>query len=138
MNRFFKSPKFLVAATLATAALGAATVAQARPEVVVSVGFQSGPAWIEPPPVYVQPQPVYVPPPRVYVEPGPVYGRPPVFVAPREVFERPRWGGYDARREWERQRAWRWTEWRRHEWREHFGDRGHDRDDRKWHQDYRD
>jgi len=30
------------------------------------------------------------------------------------------------------------AEWRRHEWREHFGDRHHDRDDRKWHHDYRD
>ena len=139
MNRFF-SAKFLVAATLATAALGAATVAEARPDVYLSLGFQNGPAWVEPAPVYVQPQPVYVQPRRVYVEPAPVYARPPVFVAPREVFERPRWGGYDARYEWERERAWRQAEWRRHEWREEIrrGDRDHDRDDRKWHHDHRD
>ncbi len=139
MNRFF-SAKFLVAATLATAALGAATVAEARPDVYFSVGFQNGPAWVEPEPAYLQPRRVYVEPRQVYVQPAPVYVRPPVFVAPRAVFERPRWGGYDARYEWERERAWRHAEWRRHEWREQFrgGDRDHDRDDRKRHHDYRD
>jgi hypothetical protein len=133
MNRFSFSPKFLVAATLATSAMGAATVAEARPDVYFSVGFQNGPAWVEPAPVYVQPR-------RVFVEPTPVYVRPPVFVSPREVFERPRWGGYDARFESERERAWRHTEWRRQEWREQFrgGDRDHDGDDRKWHHDHRD
>jgi len=117
MNRFFFSPKFLVAATLATAALGAATVAEARPEVFLSIGVQSGPAWVEPAPVYVQPRPVYV-------QPAPVFTRPPVFVAPREVFVGPRWGGYDGR--FERERAWHRAEWRRHEW--HDGWRGGDRD----------
>lgn len=141
MNRFFASPKFLVAATLATAALGAANVAEARPDVYFSVGFQNGPAWVEqepvyvqPRPVYVQPRPVYVQPRPVFVEPAPVYVRPPVYVAPREVFERPRWGGYDARFEWEREHAWRRAEWRRHAWHERFGDR----DGRKWHHDHRD
>ena len=45
MNRFFTSPKFLVAATLATAALGAASVAEARPDVcqqVAGPGPQAG------------------------------------------------------------------------------------------------
>ena len=43
MNLFF-SRKLLAAVTLATAGLGAATVAEARPDVYVSIGFQSGPA----------------------------------------------------------------------------------------------
>ena len=89
MNRFF-SPKVLVAATLATAALGAATVAEAHPDVYFSVGFQNGPAWVEPAPVYVQQRPVFV-------QPAPVYVRPPVFVEPHEVFEGARWGGYESR-----------------------------------------
>jgi hypothetical protein len=154
VNRFFISPKFLVAATLAAAALGTVTVAEAaRPEVYVSVDFQSGPAWVEPSrgyyvesqPVYVQPQPVYVQPqpvylqpqpmyvhPRpIYVQPAPVYVRPPIFASPREVFEQPPFGRY----EWEREHAWRHAEWRRHErhagfrsgWQDHDDDhdRGH-------------
>ena len=138
MNRFFISTKFLVAATLATAALGAVNVAEAaRPQVYVSVDFQSGPAWVEPSrgyyvesqPVYVQPQPVYVQPRPVYVQHAPVYVRPPVFVSPREVFEQQRFGRYDGRYEWERERAWRHAEWRHHERHEDFRGRGHDRDD---------
>ena len=144
MNRFF-SPKFLVAATLAIAAVGAATVAEAHPDVSLSIGFQSGPVWYEPAPVYVQPRRVYVQPQPVYVQPAPEYVRPPIFVSPREVFEGPRFGRYEARREWERERAWRRAEWRRHEWREEFrgGDRDYyrdhdhdhdyDRGDRKYH-----
>lgn len=132
MNRFF-SPKVLVAATLATAALGAATVAEARPDVYFSVGFQNGPAWVEPTPVYVQPQ-------RVFVQPAPVYVRPPVFVAPHEVFERARWGGYESR--FEREREWRRAEWLRHQRHERFGfgdrDYDHDGDGRMQHHDRRD
>ena len=120
MSLFF-SPKFIVGATLAAAALGAATVAEARPEVYFSIGLQSGPAWVEQAPVYVQPQPVYG-------QPAPRYMRPPVFVSPREVFERPRWGGHDARYEWEREHAWRHARWPRHERYDGFrrGDRDHD------------
>jgi hypothetical protein len=131
MNRFFLSPKFLVAVTLATAALGGATAAEARPDVYFSVGFQNGPAWVEPAPAYEQPR-------AVYVQPAPVYLRAPVFIAPREGFGRPRRGGYDARYQWEHQRAWRYAEWRRHERHEHFGDRDRGRGDRKWHDDQRD
>ena len=120
MNRFSFSSKFLVAATFATMALGAATTAHAaRPEVFFSVGLNSGPAWVEPARSY-------------YVQPERAYVRPPVFVAPRPVFvEPPRFGGYGARGQWEREQAWRRAEWRRHEWRpDHRGwDRDHDRDD---------
>jgi len=134
----FSSAKFLFAATLATAALGAATVAEARPDVTLAIGFQGGPAWVEPAPVYVQPRPVYVQPRSAYVQPAPVYVRPPVFVAPREVFERPRWGD-GARFEWERERAWRHAEWRRHGWGEQYRDfdRDGDRFQRKYHHDDR-
>jgi hypothetical protein len=127
MNLCF-SPKFLVAATLATAALGVATVAEARPDVYFSIGLQSGPAWVEQAPVYVQPQPVYVRPQPVYVQPAPVYLRPPVFFSPDEVFERQSWRGYDGRYGWERERAWRRAERRRHEQYDGFrgGDRDHD------------
>lgn len=122
MNRFSFSTKFLVAATLATAALGAATVAEARPEVFVSIGLQDGPGWVEPTRGYFQPQPVYVQPRPVFVEPAPVFLRPPAF------------GRYDARIEWERERAWRHAEWRHAEWRRHerheqFRGGDHDRDD---------
>ena len=122
MNRFFSlSPKFLVAAVVATAALGAASVAEARSNVFISVGFQGVPTFVEPAPLYV---------------------RPPVFVAPREVFERPSFGRYDARRNWEREREWRRAEWLRHERheqfrgfeRDHDHGRGDDRGDRKHHQ----
>ena len=122
MNRFF-SPKFLVAASLATAALGAATVAEARPDVYFSVGFQSVPTYVEPAPVYLQPR-------RVFVAPVPVYVRPPVFVSPHEVFEGPRFGRYEARRHWERERAWRRAEWLRHERHEEFRGGDYRRDDR--------
>jgi len=131
MNRFLKSPKFLVAAALAASALGAASVAEARPDVSFSVGFQGFPAYVEPAPVYVQPRPVYV-------QPAPTYVRPPVFVVPREVSERPGWGGYDRRYESERERAWRRAEWRRQEFREEFRGRDRDHDGRMHHHDYRD
>ena len=133
MNRFVSSAKFLVVATLATAGLGAATVAEARPDVYLSLGFQGVPAYVEPAPVYVQPR-------RVFVEPAPVYVRPPAFFSPREVFEGPRFGRYEARRDWERERDWRRAEWLRHERHEEFrgGDRDYGRGDRMHHHDYRD
>jgi hypothetical protein len=144
VNRF-SSVKFLVAATVATAGLVGTTAAVARPDVTVSIGFQSRPVWVEPEPVYVQPRPiyvqprpVYVPPRPVVVRPAPLYVEPPIYVLPGDAYERPRWGGHDARSEWEQERAWRRAEWRRNEWRrdgwrEHHGHSKHDRHDRKWH-----
>lgn len=55
MNRLF-SAKPLLAAAVALGAIGAASTAQARTDVVFSVGI---PAYVQPAPVYVQPQPVY-------------------------------------------------------------------------------
>jgi hypothetical protein len=111
----FSSSKLLAIVTLATAALGAATVAEARPDVHLSIGFQSGPAWVEHAPVYVQPRPVYV-------QPAPVYVRPPVFVRPHH----PHWGGHHNHHAWERERARRHAEWLRHQ--RHDGFRGNNRD----------
>ena len=141
MNCFLTSPRFLVAAALASVALGAASVAEARPEVYFSVDVQSSPAWSQPAPGYlVQPQPVYVQPRPIYVQPAPVYARPPVYLSPPEPFDGPRWDRGDARFEREREHAWRRAEWRRHQWREQFhgGDRDGDRDDRMRHHDHRD
>ncbi|MDE2371842.1 MAG: hypothetical protein KGN16_22935 [Burkholderiales bacterium] len=125
MNLRF-STQFLVAATLATAALGA----QARPDVYFSIGVQAGPVWVQSAPVYVPAPPVYMPPAQVVL-------RPPVWVPPRLVFERPGWRGYDARDDrdaWERERAWRRAEWHRHEGRD--GYRGDDRGDDRDHDDH--
>jgi hypothetical protein len=62
MNRLF-SAKPLLAAAVALGAIGAASAAHARTDVVFSVGI---PAYVEPAPVYVQPRPVYVQPQTVY------------------------------------------------------------------------
>lgn len=69
--------KFLIAASVALGALGAASVAQARTDVHLSIGVPFGhvqPAPIyTPAPVYHQPRPVYHQPRPVYVQPAPVY-----------------------------------------------------------------
>lgn len=87
------------AVSLAFAALGTATVAQARSDVFFSIGAQVAPGvnvgvsnvpvYYPPQPVYVQPAPVYYQPAPVYYQPAPVYYRPaPVFGV---VYERPGW-----------------------------------------------
>lgn len=105
--------KLLASLTLAAAGLAAAPLAEARPDVYVSIGFQSGPAWVEPAPVYVRPRPVYV-------QPVPVYVRPP------HVYQPPCRDRYDAHREWHREHGWRRAGWHRHE--RHEGYRSNDRD----------
>lgn len=102
MNRLF-SAKSLVAATVALGAVGAATAAHARTDVMFSIGVPG--AYVQPEPVYVQPQPVYVQPEPVYVQPEPVYVQPqPVYVQPRVEY----YGGYYHRhhRHWERRGPW--------------------------------
>jgi hypothetical protein len=71
MNRLL-SAKPLIAAALAFGALAATSAAQARTDVVLSIGMPYG--YVQPAPVYVQPRPVYVQPQPVYVQPQPVYG----------------------------------------------------------------
>jgi hypothetical protein len=79
----------LIASTvLIGAVLGTASVAQARPDVHVSIGLPGLP-------VYVQPREVYEAPPVV-------------------VYERPWRPSY--RYEAEREREWRHREWQRREW----------------------
>ena len=108
------STKLVAAAALTAAALGAATAANANPNVYLSVGFQGGPAYVQPAPVYVQPRPVYVQPRPVYVQPRPVYVAPPAFVYGRQWL--PAYG-----RTHERDEAWRHAEWRRHHDKQHQG-----------------
>ena len=119
MNRSI-SARFVAAAVLAVAALGAASVAQAHTDVYLSFGVPGRP-------VYVEPAPVYVGPGTVYVQPSPVYVQPPAY-----GYER-RWQpSYES--QFERERAWRRAEWQRREWkrRHHEEDRfrsyGRDRD----------
>ena len=115
----------LIAATvLIGAVFGTASVAQARPDVFVSIGLPGLPGL-----------PVLVPPPlpRPFMRAEPVYVQPrPVYEAPAVVYERP-WGpsyryAADRDREW-RHREWERREWQRREWeRRHHGWDRHGRD----------
>jgi hypothetical protein len=91
MNRLLNT-RTLLAATVAVGALVAASAAQARTDVFVSIGLP-GYGYVQPAPVYVQPAPVYVQPAPVYlhrsryVQPAPVYVQPePVYVQPEPVY----------------------------------------------------
>ena len=98
------SSRFIAAVVLAAAALGAASAAQARPDILVSIGLPGLPGLpiFVPPPVYFRTEPVYV-------EPRPVYVAPPAF-----AYGRPWERSY--RPDFERERAWRHAEWQRREW----------------------
>ena len=70
--------RFIASTVLIGAVLGTASVAQARPDVFVSIGLPGLPVLLPPPlprpfiraePVYVQPRPVYEAPPVVYERP---------------------------------------------------------------------
>lgn len=111
----------LVAATLLIGAvLGTASVAQARPDVHVSIGLPGLPVFVPPP----LPQP-FIRTEPVYVQPRPVYQAP-----PRVVYERPWRSSY--RYEVEREREWRHREWQRREW-----ERRHQQWDSSPHRDHR-
>jgi hypothetical protein len=58
MKRLF-SAKSIVVAAAALGAMGLASAAHARSDVVFSIGLNSGYGYVQPAPVYVQPQPVY-------------------------------------------------------------------------------
>lgn len=91
----------LIASTvLIGAVLGTASVAQARPDVQVSIGLPGLPILVPPP--FVRAEPVYVQPRAVYEAP------------PEVVYERPWRPSY--RYEVEREREWRHREWQRREW----------------------
>lgn len=83
--------KAAAVAGVALAALGTASVAQARSDVFFSIGANVAPGVTlgvsnvrpyYPAPVYVQAAPVYYQPAPVYYEPAPVYYQPAVYLAP--------------------------------------------------------
>jgi hypothetical protein len=105
--------RLFASTVLIGAVLGAASVAQARPDVYVSIDLPGLPV-LMPPPL-----------PRPFVRAEPVYFQPrPVYEAPPEVvYERPWRPSY--RYEAERDSEWRHREWQRREWerRHHAWDR---------------
>ena len=72
MKRLF-SARSLAAAALALGAVGVASVAHARSDVILSIGLNAPYGYVQPAPVYVEPQPVYVQPRPVYVQPQTMY-----------------------------------------------------------------
>ena len=114
-------PKFVAAAALAVAALGAASAAHARSDVYFSIGVQGAPVYVAPAPIYVRPQPVYVQPRPVYVLPRPVYVQPQVYAAPAERYRARPWPRAHVAA-YEEERAWRRAEWRRMHRRQHHHD----------------
>jgi len=96
MNRTFSS-RLIAATVLVGAVLGAASVAQARPDVQVAIDLPGLPVFAPPPlpHLYVRTEPVYV-------QPRPVYEAPPAIVYERQW--RPSY-----RHEYERERAWRYV-----------------------------
>ena len=110
----------LIASTvLIGAVLGTASVAQASPNVHVSIGLPGLPVLVPPP----LPHP-FIRAEPVYVQPRAVYQAPPVA-----VYERPWRPSY--RYEAEREREWRHREWQRREW-----ERRHQQWDRSPHRDH--
>jgi len=115
--------RFIASAVLIGAVLGTASVAQARPDVFVSIDLPGLPVLVPPP----LPRPFFRAEP-VYVQPRPVYEAPPVV-----VYERPWRSSY--RYEAERDREWRHREWQRREWERREWDRRHHGWDRSPHGD---
>jgi hypothetical protein len=121
MNRSLTA-RLVAGAAVALATLGAATAAQANPNIFLSIGVPGRAAYYEPAPVYVQRE-------RVFVEPRPVYMQPPAY-----GYGRPSWSSHASA--FERQREWRRAEWQRREWeRRHQWEHRHgrDRDDDRSH-----
>lgn len=84
------SAKTLVVASLALGAMGLASAAHARSDVVLSIGFNAPYGYVQPAPVYMAPQPVYLQPRATYVQPQTVY-----------------YGNDRRDSRWERRAAWR-------------------------------
>jgi len=116
--------RFIASAALIGAVFGAASVAQARPDVFVSIGLPGLPVLLPPP----LPRPFMRAEP-VYVQPRPVYEE----AAPVVVYERP-WGP-SYRYEAERDREWRHREWQRRELERREWERRHHGWDRSPHGD---
>lgn len=107
MNRLFNA-KPLLAVAIAIGALAAATAAQARSDVLLSIGINAPYGHAQPAPVYYQPEPVYYQPEPVYVQPASVYVRP----APVSVYYQPQPAYYNApQRSYQRRGAWGDADW---------------------------
>jgi hypothetical protein len=105
MKRLF-SAKTLVVASLALGAVGLASAAHARSDVVLSIGLNVPVAgYVHQAPAYVVPQPVYVQPRTAYVQPQTVY----YGYDRRDRYDRDDRFDRDDRhdRRWERRAAWR-------------------------------
>ena len=94
------SAKPLLAAAIALGALAATSAAQARTDVVFSLGLQAPigyvqPVYVQPQPVYVEPQSYYVQPQSYYVQPEPVYYQPHRYHYNRIVHRNGAWGDAD-------------------------------------------
>ena len=118
----------LIASTVVIGAvLGTASVAQARPDVQVSIELPGLPGL-----------PIFVPPglPRPFVRAEPVYVQPrPVYqAAPVVVYEQPWQPAY--RYEAQRDGEWRHREWQRREWERRQWERRHHGRDRSPHGDH--
>ena len=98
MNRIFNA-RPLLAAAIAIGALAAASAAQARSDVFLSIGLNAPYGYVQPAPVYVQPQSVYYQPAPVYYEQAPAYYQPqPVYYVNRHHRQHERrgaWGDAD-------------------------------------------
>ena len=120
MKRLLSS-QFVAAAVLSVAAFGAASSAQARPDIQVTIGLPGLPGlpFFPPPPVVVWTEPVVV-------APRPVYAPPPAVVVERD------WRPAD-RYEYARERGWHHREWERQEWERREWERRHrhERDDHR-------
>jgi hypothetical protein len=112
--------RVIASTVLIAAVLGTASVAQASPDVHVSIGLPGLPILVPPP----LPRP-FIRTEPVYVQPRAVYEAAPAVA----VYERP-WGP-SYRYEVEREREWRHREWQRREW-----ERRHQQCDRSPHHDH--
>jgi hypothetical protein len=72
MKRLFSARTF-AAAALALGAVGVASAAHARSDVILSIGLNAPYGYVQPAPVYVAPQPFYAQPRPVYVQPQTAY-----------------------------------------------------------------
>lgn len=118
--------KIVAVATVALAAAGTASVAQAHDNVFfslganlapgVAVGVSNVPPVYYPPVTYVQPAPVYVQPAPVYVQPAPVYVEPsPVYYPAGVTYAAPVYYG----------RGWGHRHWEHERWEHERGEHGH-------------
>jgi hypothetical protein len=101
MKSLFSAKTFAVAA-LALGAVGLASAAHARSDVILSIGVNAPLGYVQPAPVYYEPQPVYVQPRTAYVQPQTVYYGNSYGNEYRNEYR----NDYGNRGRWERNAAW--------------------------------